>query len=304
MTRFFSILCAALLFCQCALRKETARGGFESSSASTTDELSLLFDDALSGEAEPVLETTVPEVTYISYRIKKGDMIGIIAENYGVSQDTLISMNGINNTRAVQIGSYVKIPSLSGIRYTVRQDGETIESIAKKYEVEPQVCSEVNHVSFTEPLKAGAAVFVPGGKLDAITLAEINGDLFRNPLRSAFRYTDYYGWRRSPFTGARSYHTGIDMAAPRGTPIYAAMVGVVVTAGWSATYGNYVIISHHSGYRTLYGHMDRISVSVGRSVSTSTKIGTVGNTGLSTGPHLHFTVYKNSSTVNPIRLMK
>jgi murein DD-endopeptidase MepM/ murein hydrolase activator NlpD len=94
------------------------------------------------------------------------------------------------------------------------------------------------------------------------------------------------------------------MAAPTGTSIYAAMVGVVITAGWNATYGNYVIISHHSGYRTLYGHMNSIAVSVGRSVSTTTKIGTVGNTGLSTGPHLHFTVYKNGSTVNPIRLMK
>jgi murein DD-endopeptidase MepM/ murein hydrolase activator NlpD len=281
-------------------RNDDARGGFESPSAPAITDASMLLNEGGAAEAE----SDSPEVTYTVYRIKKGDYIGVIAEDYGVSQDTLISVNGINNTRAIQIGSYVKIPSMSGIRYTVRQDGETIESIAKKYEVVPQVCSDVNHVSFTEPLKAGATVFVPGGKLDAITLAEINGDLFRKPLRAAFRYTDYYGWRRSPFTGARSYHTGIDMAAPRGTPIYAAMVGVVVAAGWNSTYGNYVIISHHSGYRTLYGHMDSISVSAGRSVSTSTKIGTVGNTGLSTGPHLHFTVYKNSATVNPIRLMK
>jgi murein DD-endopeptidase MepM/ murein hydrolase activator NlpD len=302
MTRFFSILCAALLFCQCSLRKENARGGFD-----VANELSSLFEEGLSDETEPPADAIVPEVTYISYRIKKGDMIGIIAEKHGVSQDTLISMNGINNTRTIQIGSYIKIPSLSGIRYTVRQDGETVETIAKKYEVEPQVCSEVNHVSFTEPLKAGAAIFVPGGKLDAMTLAEINGDLFRNPLRGAFRYfTDYYGWRRSPFTGARSYHTGIDMVASRGTPIYAAMEGRVTTAGYNSTYGNYVIVSHHSGYRTLYGHMDSIAkgIVVGKWVTASTKLGTLGNTGLSTGPHLHFTVYKNSATVNPLRLMK
>jgi hypothetical protein len=232
-------------------------------------------------------------------------MIGFIAEDHGITPDTLISVNGINYTRTIQIGSYIKIPSMSGVRYTVRENGETIDSIAKKYEVEPEICSEVNHILPSEPLKAGATIFVPGGILDSITLAEINGDLFRNPLRGAFRYyTDRYGWRTSPFTGARSYHSGIDMIGPRGTAIYAAMDGTVTTAGWSDTYGNYVIVSHHSGYRTLYGHMDSLSVNPGQKVNTGTKLGTLGNTGLSTGAHLHFTVYKNNSTINPLILMK
>jgi murein DD-endopeptidase MepM/ murein hydrolase activator NlpD len=281
--------------------KNYARGGFESPLAPTISDSAISLNNGLTED-----ETRqIPEVTYEVYRIKQGDMIGFIAEEYGVTQDTLISVNGILNTRAIQIGSYIKIPSMSGIRYTVRENGETIETIAKKYDVEPEICSDVNHILPSDPLKAGATVFVPGGILDSITLAEINGDLFRNPLRGAFRYyTDRYGWRRSPFTGARSFHSGIDMVGPRGTAIYAAMDGTVTTAGWSDTYGNYVIVSHHSGYRTLYGHMDSISVKPGQKVYTGTKLGTLGNTGLSTGPHLHFTVYKNSSTVNPLILMK
>ena len=295
-----SAIFAAVLVCgglvSCIIKEEKARGGFESHAAPISTEAAVLLDESQAADT--------PEFTYTVYRIKQGDMIGLIAEANGVTQDTLISVNGINNTRAIQIGSYIKIPSLSGIRYTVREDGETIESIARKYEVEAAACTEVNHVAPNEPLKAGATIFVPGGELDTITLAEINGDLFRNPLKGSFRYfSDFYGWRRSPFSGARSFHQGVDMVGPRGSAIYAAMEGRVSTAGWNDTYGNYVIVSHHSGYRTLYAHLDSISVTPGRWVTAATKLGTLGNTGLSTGPHLHFSVYKNNSTLNPRRLM-
>ena len=89
------------------------------------------------------------------------------------------------------------------------------------------------------------------------------------------------------------------MACSTGTNIYAALAGTVTTAGWSDTYGNYVIVRHHSGYKTLYAHMSKINVSVGQYVTTSSIIGKVGSTGLSTGPHLHFTIYKNGVAVNP-----
>jgi murein DD-endopeptidase MepM/ murein hydrolase activator NlpD len=302
--QFFSLLAlfAFIILFSCANSEEKAqgsrraRGGFESYAAPVNTEIAVLLDQS---RAAPK-----PEFTYTVYRIKKGDMIGLIAEANGVTQDTLISVNGINNTRAIQIGSYIKIPSLSGIRYTVREDGETIESIAKKYDVDSDACSEVNRDAPNEPLKAGATIFVPGGELDSITLAEINGDLFRNPLKGAFRYfSDFYGWRRSPFSGARTFHQGVDMVGPRGSSVYAAMEGRVSTAGWNDTYGNYVIVSHHSGYRTLYAHLDSISVTLGNWVTAATKLGTLGNTGLSTGPHLHFAVYKNNSTINPRRLM-
>ena len=91
----------------------------------------------------------------------------------------------------------------------------------------------------------------------------------------------------------------MDMAAPKGTAVYAALNGQVTATGYSTVYGNYVIIRHHSGYRTLYGHLNTILTSKGSFESVSSKIGTVGNTGMSTGPHLHFTVYKNGATINP-----
>ena len=164
---------------------------------------------------------------YSSYRIKKGDMIGVIAEKYGISQDTLISVNKIRATRTIQIGQNIKIPSLDGILYTVKKDGETPETIAEKYEVSADEVANVNKIAVNASLDAGQSVFVPGAELDWITRQEINGDLFRKPIRSYYRITSYFGWRGSPFTGRRQFHGGIDMACSTGTPIYAAMEGVI-----------------------------------------------------------------------------
>ncbi|MCR5613103.1 MAG: M23 family metallopeptidase [Treponema sp.] len=240
---------------------------------------------------------------YTAYRIKKGDMIGVIAEKYGVSQDTLISVNNIRATRTIQIGQNIKIPSLDGILYNVKKDGETPETIAKKYEVEAEEVANVNHVALDASFNAGQSVFVPGAELDWITRQEINGDLFRKPIHGYYRISSYFGWRGSPFTGRRQFHGGIDMACPKGTRIYAAMEGTIITKSYSNVYGNYVIIQHHSGYKTLYGHMSSFSnLKVGTWVTTNTVIGYVGSTGQSTGPHCHFTVFKNGRMVNPWNL--
>lgn len=240
---------------------------------------------------------------YTSYRIRKGDMIGVIAEKYGVSQDTLISVNKIRATRTIQIGQNIKIPSLDGILYSVKKDGETALSIAEKYEVSVDDLARVNKIAHNASLSAGQSIFVPGAELDWITRQEINGDLFRKPIHGYYRISSYYGWRPSPFTGRRQFHGGIDMACSRWTKVYAAMDGRIVSKSYSNVYGNYVIIQHHSGYRTLYGHMESFSkLKVGDSVSTNSIIGYVGSTGQSTGPHLHFTVFKNGRMVNPYNL--
>ncbi len=245
------------------------------------------------------------ELSYISYRVKKGDMIGYIADEFGVTQDTIISVNNIRASRLIQIGQYLKIPSMPGILYTVRTGQETAQTIAEKYKVDAQKCAFVNNLSQDEKLSAGRTIFVPDAELDWVTRQEINGDLFKRPLHTRYYFSSWYGWRTSPFDSSkRTFHNGIDMACAKGTPIYAALDGVVTTAGWSDVYGNYVIVKHHSGYKTLYGHMSQILAVKGQYVNTNTRLGLVGSTGMSTGPHLHFTVYKNGRTVNPANLWK
>lgn len=244
------------------------------------------------------------ELCYFTYRVQKGDMIGFIADKFNVTQDTIISVNNIHQSRLIQIGQILKIPSMPGIVYTVKKNGETANSIAEKFEVSAEKLARVNHLQENQNLVAGQTLFAPDALLDWVTRQEINGDLFHKPVRSRYYLSSYYGWRSSPFSGKRSYHSGVDMACPQGTPVYAALGGTVTSVGYNNVYGNYIIVTHHSGYKTLYGHLSKQLVTRGKWVDTNSRIGLVGSTGLSTGPHLHFTVYKFGKTVNPAGLWK
>ncbi len=244
------------------------------------------------------------ELCYFTYRVQKGDMIGFIADKFNVTQDTIISVNNIHQSRLIQIGQILKIPSMPGIVYTVKKNGETAGSIAEKFEISAEKLARVNNIQENQNLVAGQTLFAPDALLDWVTRQEINGDLFHKPIHSRYYLSSYYGWRSSPFSGKRSYHSGVDMACPQGTPVYAALGGTVTSVGYNNVYGNYVIVTHHSGYKTLYGHMSKQLVARGKWVDTNTRIGLVGSTGLSTGPHLHFTVYKFGKTVNPAGLWK
>lgn len=112
--------------------------------------------------------------------------------------------------------------------------------------------------------------------------------------------TSYFGMRVHPTTHRYTLHNGIDIGASYGTAIWAAASGTVTSAGWDNGYGYYVVINHGNGCATLYGHMSQLGASVGDYVTTGQTIGYVGSTGWSTGPHLHFTVYKNGVAVNPL----
>lgn len=112
--------------------------------------------------------------------------------------------------------------------------------------------------------------------------------------------TSKYGYRTHPVTGKWKLHTGIDLRASKGTNIYAAKAGTVVTSEYSSSWGHYVILSHGGGYTSLYAHMTKRNVKVGATVKQGQIIGTVGSTGWSTGAHLHFELRKNNVSYNPL----
>lgn len=121
----------------------------------------------------------------------------------------------------------------------------------------------------------------------------------RWPLNISGRISSGFGKRESPTAGASTYHRGLDIAAPSGTPIVAAAGGKVVTAAYSSSAGNYVMISHGNSLYTVYMHCSRLVVKEGDAVGAGQVIAFVGSTGISTGPHLHFGVSKNGSYVDP-----
>jgi murein DD-endopeptidase MepM/ murein hydrolase activator NlpD len=120
------------------------------------------------------------------------------------------------------------------------------------------------------------------------------------PLRGEVDVSSEFGLRPNPF-GGRTYelHNGIDFRGPIGTPIYATAAGVVTKADYSGGYGQHIVIDHGYGYETLYAHLSERSVAVGDRVTRGDLIGALGNTGRSSGPHLHYTIYRKGQAVNP-----
>lgn len=263
-------------------------------------DLSLEFDADIAGAPEP-LEYSKPQMLlFSSYTIQPGDTIGDVARLFGLNQDTLLSLNSIKNSRLLQIGQVLKVPNQDGILHTV-QSGDTLASIAGRYEASPAAIQTANEL-FSDAVSRNVSLFIPGARLDQLNLQEINGDLFMWPVQGYI--TSYYGYRSSPFTGIRQFHTGLDIGCPIGTVVRAAQAGRVSAIGNDAVTGNYVVVTHHAGYRSLYAHLNAVRVKSGAYVKTGEWIADSGNTGLSTGPHLHFTVYKNGVTVNPRSLMR
>ena len=256
-------------------------------------------DPELTGIPEPEEFSRPRLLLFDAYRVVRGDTISEIAKSLGLNEDTLLSVNEIKNSRLLQINQILKIPNQDGIYYTTGAN-ETVDSIAEKYKTGPEAIMIVNEL-FSGSIEAKTVLFIPGARMEWVNRQEINGDLFIWPVTGYV--TSQYGYREDPFGGGRQFHYGLDIGAQTGTAVRAAMAGRVTFTGSNDSYGNYIVISHHSGYRTLYAHLSAISVKSGSYVATGERIGLVGSTGISTGSHLHFTVYKDGVTVNPRTLI-
>ena len=122
--------------------------------------------------------------------------------------------------------------------------------------------------------------------------------VFSWPARG--RITSSFGNRRDPFTRTRRFHSGIDISLDPGTPIFAAANGTVIFSGWKEGYGNTVVLKHERGYITVYAHNSSNGVPEGETVKQGQQIALSGMTGLATGPHLHYELYRNGTPVNPL----
>ena len=120
---------------------------------------------------------------------------------------------------------------------------------------------------------------------------------------SGGRLSSPFGKRSAPKKGASTYHKGVDWAIPTGTAVYASCGGTVKKAGWGSGYGYVVYITHSDGRETRYAHLSKVLVKAGQSVKQNQKIALSGNTGVSTGPHLHFEILINGKQVNPLKYL-
>jgi murein DD-endopeptidase MepM/ murein hydrolase activator NlpD len=273
-------------------------GGLPARGSGVATTLGTVGSDAANGKEEG--DAAVDRgLFYTAYKVARGDTLSGIAENFNVTLDTVVSFNGIRNARTLQPGCYLKVPSMSGILYTAKA-GDSAAAVAAANGVAAERVLEANGLG-ADRLEAGQNVFLPDAKLASFTLREISGDLFSWPARGWI--SSWYGWRSDPFSGTRSFHNGIDIGVDSGTPVRTAMDGTVSEVGYNSSFGNYIVVYHHAGWMSLYGHLQTTLVRDGQRVTAGQRIALSGNTGYSTGPHLHFSVFKNGRTVNPFNVL-
>lgn len=240
-----------------------------------------------------------PSLRVSAYTVQAGDSLSAIAQRFGLAMDTLISFNGIQDARALKVGARLILPNGNGLMYRVRR-GDSLEGIARRFTVALNDLLDWNSLE-SSLIVPGQELFVPGARLSEHELNRVFGRLFILPARG--RLSSRFGMRGDPFTGVSRFHNGIDLAGAVGTPVLAAMSGRVSMLGFNPNYGRYLILSHAEGFQTLYGHLDGFRVRKGARVKQGESIGTMGNSGYSTGSHLHFAIFLRGEPVDPSRYL-
>lgn len=274
------------------------------------DEVEISSTDNLGGPY------TVSAPLHVSiYRAKSGDNLWSIAKKNNLDFYTILSVNGLEKSNKISVGQKLKIPNQRGIIHTLRK-GETLEDISLKYNVNIRKVIRVNQILDPNDIESGMELFVPDAKITNEFTKELleksgvyvgarggSAFYFVFPCRQA-KSTSGFGYRRDPFTGRRAFHAGVDITPGYGSAVYASMNGVVTYSGWMGGYGKLVVVTHSNGYSTRYGHLSRITVKKGTRVNQGQRIGSVGSTGRSTGPHLHFEIRKDNKALNPKKFIK
>ncbi|MFN2341104.1 MAG: peptidoglycan DD-metalloendopeptidase family protein [Halanaerobium sp.] len=225
-----------------------------------------------------------------AHKVRSGETLWDIAHKHGLNIDSLIGANNISNMNSIKPGQEFKILPVKGIIYRV-SPGESLNSIASKFDLKAETILEDNNLEDSSKLKVDQNLILRGAKPE-FSYQDRLDQKFMYPIKT--RITSYYGprWGRM--------HEGVDFAAPMGSPIRVVSSGRVVFSGWSGGYGYVVIVQHQKGLRTLYAHNSKLLVNVGESVGRGEVIARSGNTGNSTGPHLHFEVQVNGRPENPL----
>ncbi|MEN9338464.1 MAG: hypothetical protein RI945_189 [Candidatus Parcubacteria bacterium] len=258
----------------------------------------------LSTEKEKPINDTIS-----LYEVKEGDSLVSVAQLFGVSKNTIVWANNLKSNKIVK-GDVLLIFPMSGIQYTLKSSG-TIRDVAKKYNTDASEVAEYNGIGADTKLTKGQIIFIPDaeGEIEAeLSKAEAKAKTTVKVKVVAPKYKNnaIAGYFMRPVSGCvrtqglhGPYGTAIDFGCPIGTSIAASAGGTVIRSdesGYNGGYGEVIIISHPNGTQTIYSHLSRIDVAAGQKVSQGQIIGATGNTGRSTGPHLHF---ETRGTSNP-----
>jgi len=253
----------------------------------------------------------------VYYEVEVGDVLGSIAQKFGISIETLMWANNLTARSLIRPGQRLTILPVDGVTHTV-VSGDTISRIARVYGASAEAIVSHNDLANEgASIRIGQSLVVPGGvrpqpvvvptrpiasrpqvfdQVSPPPSAQVPAGVGYIWPTAASIITQYYGWR----------HGGLDIAGPVGTAIYATRAGTVMVSqcGWNWGFGCYVQIDHGGGVQTLYAHASQLFVSVGDTVSQGQTIAAMGSTGNSSGPHLHFEIRVNGTRQNPLSYIR
>lgn len=288
----------------------------------TDAQVSMVKDDSVttadvpeaiaSGESLPALSATESKPLITTYKVKSGDTLSTIAQSFGVSTNTIRWANDLTTKSTIKVGQELVILPFSGIQYKVKK-GDTLSGITVKYGGEEQEIMEMNGLESAKEIQPGDTLLIPDGEMPAAPApkpvakviaptaatakssgVENKSEEEKSEKSSTVSSTSKFS---NPIPGAvltQGIHDGnaVDFGAPIGTSVRATATGTVLIAkmGYNGGYGNYIVITHTDGTQTLYAHLSKILVTVGETVTQEQEIAKSGNSGRSTGAHLHFKV--------------
>lgn len=251
-----------------------------------------------------------PRDEVIEYEVKAGDTVSSIAEEFALTEETILWENDLSKNSQITEGEKLKILPVSGVAHKVAS-GDTIYSIAKKYRANAQAMLDFpfNDIGDDFHLSTGDLIIVPDGAppakakpaptqylasaLQNISIEDLGSTQFIWPASGDL--AQYFAW----------YHPAIDISNLGGGPIAASDSGTVTVAGWPDNYGygNRVVIDHGNGYTTMYAHLSAVYVTPGQKVAKGAVIGAMGSTGRSSGVHVHLEIRRDGVAVNPLSIL-
>ena len=251
------------------------------------------LEDGFAGEGPVILE----------HAVKVGETLGQIASLLGVSIDQLVTSNRIRSPESLVAGQTLRVPQ-EGILHEIKE-GQTLTDISLTYAVSVEEITAANRITNPEMIYAGEEILIPRDASlpwrTVVALSRGAETRFIWPLVGEVVST--FGWRVHPVLQFRHHHDGIDIDVPEGTTVVAAAAGLVSFVGEEEGYGTMLVLSHADDYITAYGHLSRVFVYSGQFVEAGQPIAESGNTGISSGPHLHFEVRNREFPIDPMRYL-
>jgi murein DD-endopeptidase MepM/ murein hydrolase activator NlpD len=243
-------------------------------------------------------------VRLMTHRLVGGESYWDVAYQNNISIDTIIAANPFITSLVPKDGIEIVVPAQDGVLLAI-DDILDVRRMRNRLgyagEVRGDYLPSLFKLISSDDIRLvffkGARPVIVNNDLEKLYRIK---NIFRSPVRGNF--TSLFGDRVHPFMldGTMRYHNGVDIISGLGTPVHPARDGMVIFTGWRGGFGNTVMIQHYEGYTTLYGHLASISVKTGDWVTKDQVIGSIGSTGWSTGPHLHFTVMKHGWDLDPL----